>query len=131
MTSRRKFLAGVGAASILLPAIARAVPSGTTPPISPRLTPVPLQVVATRGRIPQNPESNSSSYTRFESYIKVTLGPRPVESVRTAFCARMNTGAYEIPTYNSISSRPSNTVTSIAISGAFDCKAIEGRDQKL
>ena len=103
MTSRRKFLAGAGAASILLPAIARAVPSGTTPPISPRLTPVPLQVVATRGRIPQNPESNSSSYTRFESYIKVTLGPRPVESVRTAFCARMNTGANEAPNYNSAS----------------------------
>lgn len=94
--SRRKFLSGVAASALFAPSLARAVPAGVTPPISKRLTPVPLQVVATRGRIPQNIEGNATN-TRFEAYLWANIGPRPVSNWRLAFCNRYNDGAEEIP----------------------------------
>jgi lysophospholipase L1-like esterase len=55
-----------------------------------------LQVVATRGRMPINVEgAGASNYTRFESYLWVRIGPRPVNSLRVVYCNRSAIGGGE------------------------------------
>jgi lysophospholipase L1-like esterase len=53
-----------------------------------RRTPVPWQVVCTRGYMPLTTEG-SASYSRYESSLGVNVGPRPVSGLRAVFANRM------------------------------------------